>query len=274
MLNTATATAIINAAAICGPNHHNQSSIAVSFKMPDPSPSSSAVPIRIDGSEQDAALSKSEFLTRPEVIKRRARRVKQLVRIYRDQYWLLMEELKLKYREYYWEYGKSPFVEDEESERINSSRAGVTAMAADIGNDDLGLNDGNATSRCGVNGCKAKAMVLTEFCHMHILSDTKQTLYKACTFNIKSISSTTGPILCGKPILRSIAPSFCPPHIQKAERHMVRALKKSGLNITSTSKLAPKIHMIVVEYTQIIQQKRRAARRKLENAEIKVENNP
>ncbi|KAG6416147.1 hypothetical protein SASPL_123571 [Salvia splendens] len=74
-----------------------------------------AVPLRVDGSEQDAALSKSEFLTRPEVIELRGRRVKQLAQIYRDQYWLLMEELKLKYREYYWEYGKSPFVQ-----RINS----------------------------------------------------------------------------------------------------------------------------------------------------------
>ncbi|XP_042067714.1 INO80 complex subunit D-like [Salvia splendens] len=246
MLNTAAATTT---------TIHNHPSIA---QMPDPSPSSSAVAIRIDGSEQDAALSKSEFLTQAEVIERRGRRVKQLARIYRDQYWLLMEEMKLKYREYYWEYGKSPFVEEnEENQRINSDN-------------DLGFN---ATGRCGVNGCKAKAMVLTDFCHMHILSDTKQTLYKPCNFNIKSISSTTGPILCGKPILRSTVPSFCPPHIQKAERHLVHTLKKSGLNITSTSKLAPKVHMIVMEYIRIIQQKRKATKRKLENAEIKEENN-
>ncbi|XP_047938414.1 INO80 complex subunit D-like isoform X2 [Salvia hispanica] len=227
---------------------HNHPSIA---EMPDPSP----VAIRIDGSEQDAALSKSEFLTQQEVFERRKRRLKQLERIYRHQYWLLFEELKLKYREYYWQYGKSPFVEEnEENQRINS--------------------DNDSTGRCGVNGCKAKAMVLTDFCHMHILSDTKQTLYKPCNFNIKSISSTTGPILCGKPILRSTVPSFCPPHIQKAERHLVRTLKKSGLNITSTSKLAPKVHVIMMEYIRIIQQKRKATKRKLENAEIKVENNP
>lgn len=91
---------------------------------------------------------------------------------------------------------------------------------------------------------------------------------------VSSISSTTGPILCGKPILRSTVPSFCPPHIQKAERHLVRTLKKSGLNITSTSKLAPKVHVIMMEYIRIIQQKRKATKRKLENAEIKVENNP
>ncbi|KAH6821703.1 INO80 complex subunit D-like protein [Perilla frutescens var. hirtella] len=86
--------------------------------------------------------------------------------------------------------------------------------------------------------------------------------------------STTGPILCGKPILRSTVPSYCPAHFQKAERHMVRALKKSGLNIASTSKLAPKLHVIVAEYVRQIQQKRRSAKRtNLENAEIKEEKN-
>lgn len=86
-------------------------------------------------------------------------------------------------------------------------------------------------------------------------------------------SSTTGPILCGKPILRSTVPSYCPLHFQKAEKHMVRALKKAGLNVTSTSKLAPKFHVIVAEYVRQIQYKRRAAQRaNLENPEIKEEN--
>lgn len=54
---------------------------------------------------------------------------------------------------------------------------------------------------------------------------------------------------------------------------MVRALKKSGLNIASASKLAPKLHVIVSEYVRQILQKRRSAKRaNVENAEIKVEN--
>ncbi|KAK4403801.1 hypothetical protein Sango_0748700 [Sesamum angolense] len=225
-------------------------------EMLDPSSSSSSGPIRIDGSEHDAALSKSEFLTRPEVINRRARR----------------------YREYYWEYGKSPFVDDEENEKMNSNRGDCAGSTAEnLGNGNLGINGGNGNSnvasRCGVHGCKAKAMALTRFCHMHILSDAKQKLYKACSFSIKS--STTGPILCGKPILRSTVPSYCPLHFQKAEKHMVRALKKAGLNVSSTSKLAPKFHVIVAEYVRQIQQKRRAAQKaNLENAEVvKEENN-
>ncbi|PIN21622.1 hypothetical protein CDL12_05658 [Handroanthus impetiginosus] len=275
------------AAAVSGQNH--QSTGPLSFKhelkpfaphtaeIMDPSSSSSSGPIRIDGHEYDVALSKSEFLTRPEVLSRRARRVKQLARIYRDHYWALMEELKLKYREYYWEYGKSPFVEDEESEKMNANRGDCTVTTAEnINNGNLGVNGGNGNSnvasRCGVHGCKAKAMALTRFCHMHILSDSKQKLYKACSFSIKS--STTGPILCGKPILRSTVPSYCPLHFQKAEKHMVRALKRAGLNISSTSKLAPKFHVIVAEYVHQIQHKRRAAKMaSLENAEVKVENN-
>ncbi|KAG6404712.1 hypothetical protein SASPL_136965 [Salvia splendens] len=280
--------------------------------MPDPSPSSSAGPIRIDGAEQDAALSKSEFLTRSEVINRRSRRAKQLAGIYRDHYWALMEELKLKYREYYWEYGKSPFVEDEENEKINSSRAdGAAGLAADNGNGNLGVNGGNgnvignATGRCGMNGCKAKAMALTIYRVLYSCTpwnlDRSVTLTKtlrcACVVmcNCSMISavsevdatplsvecggvpecSTTGPILCGKPILRSTVPSYCSVHFQKAEKYMVRLLKKSGLNIASTSKLAPKLHVLVADWIRRIQQKRRAAEARacLENAEIIEEDN-
>lgn len=83
-----------------------------------------------------------------------------------------------------------------------------------------------------------------------------------------SYSSPTGPILCGKPILRSAVPSYCALHFQKAEKHVARALKKAGLN--STSKLAPKFHVVVAEYVRQIQNKRRAAQKAVpENADIK-----
>lgn len=74
-------------------------------------------------------------------------------------------------------------------------------------------------------------------------------------------SVQTGPVLCGKPILRSTVPSLCTVHFQKAEKHFTRALKKAGLNISSSSKLAPKFHVIVAESVRQIQAKRRAARK-------------
>jgi hypothetical protein len=77
-----------------------------------------------------------------------------------------------------------------------------------------------------------------------------------------SISSAqAGPITCGKPILRSTVPSLCSVHFQKAQKHVTRALKKAGLNVSSSSKLAPKFHVIVTEYVCHIQTKRRAAKR-------------
>lgn len=48
--------------------------------------------------------------------------------------------------------------------------------------------------------------------------------------------------------------------MQKAEKHVARALKKAGLSGHSTSKLAPQFHVIVAEYVNQIQEKRRAAR--------------
>ncbi|THG23686.1 hypothetical protein TEA_023048 [Camellia sinensis var. sinensis] len=66
-----------------------------------------------------------------------------------------------------------------------------------------------------------------------------------------------GQITCGRPIVRSKVPALCNVHLQKAHR----ALKKAGLPIPSSSKLAPKFHVIVAEYVQQIQAKRRAALR-------------
>ncbi|XP_004228534.2 uncharacterized protein [Solanum lycopersicum] len=246
----------------------NSRLLSVDTDMPDPNsstvnaagrPSSSNALIKIDGWEEDAVLSRSKHLHRVEVYKRRNRRGKQLQRIYRDCYWSLMEEVKLKHREYCWKFGMSAFQEDEDKNNKDGT-AGT------------GENNGNAvtSNTCGVHGCKSKAMALTRFCHMHILSDSKQKLYKACSFAIKS--SPTGPILCGKPILRSAVPSYCSLHSQKAEKHVARALKKAGLNASNPSKIVPKFHVIVAECVSQIQNRRRAAQKAtLEMAEVKEE---
>ncbi|KAF5759951.1 putative DNA-binding domain, KAT8 regulatory NSL complex subunit 2 [Helianthus annuus] len=215
--------------------------------------------------DEDLFLSKSELLARDEVLKRRSRRLKQLARVYKDHYWCMMEELKLKYRKYYWEYGKSPYQENNES---------VVEIEGKNGDDSelgLGLEGvGGELTRCAVHGCKTKAMALTKFCHAHILSDSKQKLYMGCSYVIKS--SQAGPIICGKPILKCTVPSLCTPHFQKAEKHVARALKKAGLNTSSTSKLAPKFHVIIAEYVRQIQSNRRIIEKEIkENLEVKEE---
>ncbi|KAH0657952.1 hypothetical protein KY290_027524 [Solanum tuberosum] len=88
-----------------------------------------------------------------------------------------MEEVKLKNREYCWMFGMSAFQEDDDK----SNKDGTLGT---------GENDRNAviSNTYGVHGCKSKAMVplpLTRFCHVHMLSDSKQKLYKACSFAIK-----------------------------------------------------------------------------------------
>ncbi|CAK9309777.1 unnamed protein product [Citrullus colocynthis] len=234
-----------------------------SFQPPPVTP----LPILIDGADRDLALASSEFCARREVLERRSRRVKQLVRILKEVYWFLLEEVRRKYREYYWTYGKSPFKEDEkEAEGIGDYPEGIGE------NGKLGLGSTTTGSdeirRCDVTGCKAKAMALTKYCHAHILSDKKQRLYKGCTFVIKSMQS--GPLLCSKPVLRSTVPCYCPGHLQKGEKCLARDLRKAGLNVSSTSKLRPDFHVLVAEYVRQIQSKRRAMRKA---TAVKIESN-
>ncbi|OVA04618.1 putative DNA-binding domain [Macleaya cordata] len=244
-------------------------------------------PLIIDGTEEDSILAKSEYLTREEVIRRRLRRVKQMEKVYRDHYWALMEELRVKYREYYWKYGKSPFKEEEEIENVvgngvvegsgennnnnnnNNNNSSSSRLGLGLGSGENSSSDGK-NKRCASAGCKSKAMALTNYCHNHILLDTRQTLYKSCDYVVKSAS--TGPVHCGKTILRSNVPSLCSVHFQKAEKHVTRALRRAGLNITSSSKLAPKFHVIVAESVRQINAKRRERKAAVGNAVVKEEN--
>ncbi|KAF8393904.1 hypothetical protein HHK36_020104 [Tetracentron sinense] len=224
------------------------------------------VSVAMGGSEEDSLLSKSEFLTRQELIRRRSRLVKQLTKCYKNHYWALMEELKVQHRDYYWKYGTSPFEKEEETENGVVEGSGENNDSSNNNGNRLGLGLGlgfgdnrNVNNRCAFAGCKSKAMALAKFCHSHILSDTKQKLYTACTYFLKSLN--TGPVYCGKPILRSTVPSLCTVHFQKGQKHVTLALKKAGLNISSSSKVAPKFHVIIAESVRQIQAKRRAARR-------------
>ncbi|KAG2696945.1 hypothetical protein I3760_07G083900 [Carya illinoinensis] len=224
---------------------------------PSPSsPSPPPSPFRVADSDLDAPLSTAEFLTRQEVLKRRSRRAKQLATCYKAHYWALMEELKDKHKEYYWMYGKSPYKEEDEEENEVGNDGNCRKREVAGGNEEEVLKT-IEIRRCEVTGCKAKAMALTKYCHAHILSDSKQKLYRGCSYCIKS--TQTGPILCCKPVLRSTVPLLCSTHMQVAEKHLIRGLKRAGLNIYSTKKLAPKFHILVTEFVRQIQTKRRAA---------------
>ncbi|PKA66699.1 hypothetical protein AXF42_Ash003354 [Apostasia shenzhenica] len=223
---------------------------------PSPNPNPDLIPaapsdgacsgMSIDGEEEDEALAGAEFLSREEVLRRRSRRLKQLKRCYLQQYWALMEEMRVKHRDYYWEFGKSPA--EEESTRVCSGPREGEKGSSSVGD----------RKRCAYVGCKSKAMPLTSYCHPHILCDTKQTLYKACSYVIKSTQN--GPQICAKPVLRAAIPSLCPIHSQKIRRQILQALKKVGLNLSSSNKPLPKLHVLISECVRHIQVKRRSKR--------------
>lgn len=146
--------------------------------MDDSPPPPQPPPMTIDGAGEDVALAKSRVLTRREVMARRLRRVRQLSRCYRGHYWALMEELKSKYREYCWTYGRSPFKDEEHHQNANGN-----VVSGENGNGTAAENGtvvGDDVVRCAFGGCKSKAMALTRFCHAHILSDSRQKLYRGC----------------------------------------------------------------------------------------------
>ncbi|KAL5580120.1 hypothetical protein UlMin_012562 [Ulmus minor] len=225
-----------------------------------PSPSS-PLPINADTSDADGPLANADHLTRPEVVVRRLRLLKQLIRVYRNHHWALMEQLRKLHRDYYWDYGKSPFKEDES---LGNCTNGVGE------NGKLGFrlagNGGDDIRRCQVSQCKVKAMALTKFCPVHILSDPHQKLYKGCTFVTKS--SQSGPQFCNKPVLRSTVPTLCPTHYQKGEKNLIRDLKKAGLNVSSLDNVCPKFHVLIAEYVSQIKTKRRATQK---TSVVKVE---
>ncbi|KAK1315276.1 hypothetical protein QJS10_CPA06g01414 [Acorus calamus] len=206
-------------------------------------PPSGATPMVVE----DAAPG--DHLSRYEVVQRRSRRVKQLARYYTRQYWALVEEVRVKHREYYWKFGKSPIVKEEEEEKVGVLKAEDGGSGGGEGKLGLGFEEGvkeEKISRCLIGGCHLRAMALTSYCASHILSDRKQTLYKSCTFVIKSTQN--GLVTCGKPVLRSVVPTLCTFHFQKAQKQVAQALKKAGLNnIQSSNKPAPKLHVLVAE---------------------------
>ena len=62
----------------------------------------------------------------------------------------MIAELKIKYMNYYWEYGKNPY------------QVGGNGNGNDSSVESGGRNDGQFVR---FTGCKIKAMVLTKFCY-------------------------------------------------------------------------------------------------------------
>lgn len=194
------------------------------------------------------------------------------IKVYEDYYWSLMEDFRGKHREYYWNYGMSPLEDEEEAAgKKKKGENGVDEIVENGGGGSEHGVDDVKMRMCGFDGCKSKSMALTDYCHSHILNDTNQRLYKACTYVVNS-HPETGPVHCGKPILRATVPSLCSEHFGMAQTHVTRALRKAGLNISSSSKLAPKFHVIVAESVRQINMKRRERKSNVSHDLVMEEN--
>ncbi|CAO2837484.1 unnamed protein product [Amaranthus hypochondriacus] len=240
--------------------------------MDKPSSSRPPLPVTNYDQDEDAILSKSEFLTRDEVLKRRVRRLRRLSKFYRDYYWLLMEDVRIKHREYVWKYGKSPCIEE------NGDVVVVKRENGDIGDevldnnvdngDKLGLGSDVNFKRCAFSACSAKAMALTNYCVAHIVIDTKQVLYKRCkspqtvlkSYRAPVNGQFSPPLMCSSTVLKSDSPYLCNKHAEDTRKHISASLKKSGAPATVSARLASKFqfHLVIKEYVNHIQSKRRS----------------
>ncbi|KAJ6728473.1 hypothetical protein OIU74_006512, partial [Salix koriyanagi] len=181
------------------PKNHHSTPNTTTTTTPQPNitqdPNPTTNPSPLSPTLKDQVLSRATHITRHELLKRRSYKLKQLSKCFRDHYWALMEELKIQYREYYWKYGVSPFKEDNQKQEQQKQGGGVGVLQREneesganievIGENNTNVSDLKSNHRCLFVGCKLKAMALTSFCHLHILSDAKQKLYKPCGYVIK-----------------------------------------------------------------------------------------
>lgn len=66
-----------------------------------------------------------------------------------------------------------------------------------------------------------------------------------------------GLVTCGRPIIKSAAPSLCNMHLQKCQKNIAAAYRKVGFNPSLTGKVTPKFSVLVAECVRQIQDKRR-----------------
>jgi hypothetical protein len=205
----------------------------------------------LDWPMEDDVLKRSDALTQEEVIQRRLKRMRKLMKLYRSQYWSLVEEMRMKYRRFYLRYGKSGWRDDVEEKE-------------DGGDGMREPERGNAENiHCGAQGCTAKPLALSVFCFAHILLEPRQRLYKPCGHVVRTNEKNGRETTCGKPVLRAVVPPLCVPHFHQAQRQANRSLNKV---LPGGVKFNPKIHLLIAQYVKVIQNKRRTKKAALSAA--------
>ncbi|KAG6548586.1 hypothetical protein Mapa_010075 [Marchantia paleacea] len=212
----------------------------------------------VEGLPEDEALNRTDVLTLEEVVQRRAKRVRQLMKLYRTQYWGLLEEMRTKYRRFYLRHGKSGWRDDVEGGEREREGPGKPGEDGGDGMREPPERGHVENLHCGAQGCSTKPLPLSVFCFSHILQEPRQRLYKPCSFVIRTGQS--GGTTCGRPVLRAVVPPLCGQHFHQAQRQASRSLKKV---LPGGPKANPKLHLIITQYVQEIQTKRRAFQKKV-----------
>ena len=112
--------------------------------------------------EEEAAtttVSQEATTTQRQLVERRLKRMRELRALYRDQYFVLMEELRRKHRRFELERGHGGSREAESE--------------ASLARETLGL-----PKACVVDGCNARPMPCAHHCFAHITLDGEQKLYR------------------------------------------------------------------------------------------------
>lgn len=109
----------------------------------------------VDKDAEDGRVVPQEAL-----IRRRIRRMKELKRLYQDQYWRLLEDLRRRHYRFQLRHGHGGRKEEGAAAAQEREKAGLAAQ-------------------CACDDCDAKPVPLSDYCFAHILKDPKQMLYAA-----------------------------------------------------------------------------------------------
>ena len=110
--------------------------------------------------EADAERDEDDGRVVPQeaLIRRRIRRMKELKRLYQDQYWRLLEDLRRRHYRFHLRNGHGGRKDEAAAAAQEREKAGTAAQ-------------------CACDDCDAKPVPLSAYCFAHILMDAEQVLY-------------------------------------------------------------------------------------------------
>ena len=111
-----------------------------------------------DGADAERDEDDGRVVPQEALIRRRIRRMKELKRLYQDQYWRLLEDLRRRHYRFQLRNGHGGRKDEAAAAAQEREKAGLAAQ-------------------CACDDCDAKPVPLSAYCFAHILMDAEQVLY-------------------------------------------------------------------------------------------------